>query len=83
MGLRNPKLKIDWIRVEGGYHGLDEVAHDTNTGMISFSGNRYERLDIYTTTGTTVLKPRQGKFKVVKNNSFESVIEIMRNMENP
>lgn len=77
MGLKNPKLKIDWIRVEGGYHGLHEVCHDTNTGMISFSGKRHERLDVYTTTGTTVLKPKQGKFKVVKDNSFEGVIEIM------
>lgn len=80
MGLRNPKLKIDWIRVEAGWYDLHELAHDKSTGMIAFSGNRYERLEIYTTTGTTILKPKQGKWKIVKNNSFEGVIQIMKDL---
>lgn len=79
MGLRNPKLNIDWLRVEAGYYDLPEVQHDRNTGMIAFDCRNRGVLNVYTTTGTIVLKHR-GNFKVTKKCSFDDVVGEMKKL---
>lgn len=77
MGLRNPKLKLDHLRVEAGFYDLPEIGHDRKTGMISFRGSKRERLNIYSTTGTIVIQPRYGSWTVTKKNSLDDVIATM------
>jgi len=75
--LRNPKLKIDWLRVEAAFYDLPEIGHDKNVGMISFRGSKRERMNVYTTTATVVVQPRHGSWSITKGNSFEKVVTIM------
>lgn len=63
--------EVDRVREIATSSGWKEIDHQENIGMVSFSRNGHERINVYYTKGTvgTCLNhPKQGKTQLFRRN---------------
>lgn len=80
--MRRPWYDLEKVRGIAKSNGWSEIDHQENIGMISFSRNGDERVNIYYTKGTVgtcVNHPKQGRTQLFRRNvSLELLTGIFR-----